>query len=246
MVTYLTILSSPIIITGDINIRFDRPDDPTSRQLIDLLATFGLSQHVGLPTHDLGGILDAVITRSDLPAPSVSVIDVSLLDHRCVKFDMDLNRPSPVYDTFTKRSWRGFDIEEFRLALVKSPLCDVTFITAQTYVEEMTRMYNSAITNILERLAPSSEITRRKRKSDAWYDEDCRHQHRLTRELERRYRRSDQREDRVAWLASLKKLYTLFRNKSGKFWTGKMNREMTHGRRLIFCLIKRAFQNQPT
>ena len=130
--TYLATLSSPTIITGDINIRLDRPDDPTSKQLIDLLATFGLSQHVGLPTHDFDGILDVVITRSDLPTPSVNIIDVGLSDHRYVKFDTDLNRPSPVYDTFTKRSWRGFDIEEFRLALVKSPLCDVTFITAQT------------------------------------------------------------------------------------------------------------------
>ena len=197
MLTYLTTLSSPIIITGDIIIRLDRPDDPTSKKLIDVLATFGLSQRVGLPTHDLDGILDVVITRSDLPAPSVSVIDVGLSDYRCV------------YDIFTKRSWRGFDIEEFRLALVKSSLCDVTFITAQTDVEEMTRMYNSAITNILDRSASSSEVTRRKRKSDSWYDEDCRHQHRLTRELERRYRISDQREDRVAWLASLKNAQTL-------------------------------------
>ena len=219
-------------------------------QLIDLLATFGLSQHVGLPTHDLGGILDVVITRSDLPAPSVSVIDVGLSDHRCLKIDMDLNRPSPVYDTFTKRSWRGFDIEEFRLALLKSPLCDVTFITAQTDVEEMTRMYNSAITNILDRLALSSEVTRRKRKFDAWYDEDCRHQHRLIRELERRYRRSDRREDRVAWLASLKKCTNFFSTKAENSGQAKSrNREMTHissGRRLIFCLVKRALQNQPT
>ena len=32
-----------------------------------------------------GGILDAVVTRSDLPAPDVSVIDVSLSDHRMVR-----------------------------------------------------------------------------------------------------------------------------------------------------------------
>ena len=145
-------------------------DDPPAIQLNELLASLGLSRQVDHPTHDLGGILDVVLTSSDQPAPRVSVIDVGLSDHRYVKFTLDLCRPPSVYDTFTKRSWRGFDVIGFRTALLKSPLCDAAVVTAQTDAEKMTKIYNLTITNILHRLAPLSQVTRRKRRSDDWYD----------------------------------------------------------------------------
>ena len=181
LLAYLATLSAPIFITGDVNIRLDRLDDPFAMQLNELLASLGLSQQVDHPTHDLGGILDVVLTRSDQPASRrVSVIDVCLSDHRYVKFTLDLCRPPLVYDTFTKRSWRSFDVRGFCMALLKSPLCDAAFITSQTDTEEMTKTYNLTIINILDRLAPLSQVTRYKRRSDAWYDEDCHLQQRLT------------------------------------------------------------------
>ena len=162
------------------NIRLDRLNDPFAIQLNELLASLGLSEHVDHPTHDLGGILDIVLTRSDQPASHVSIIDVGLSDHRYVKFILDLRRPSLVYDTFTKRSWRVFDVKGFRMALLKSSLCDAAFITAQTDAEERTQTYNLTITNIIDRLAPLSQVTHRKRRSDVWYDDDCHQQQRLT------------------------------------------------------------------
>ena len=87
---FLATLSAPIFITGDFNTCIDRLDNPFAIQLNELLASLGLSQHVDHPTHDLGGILDVVLTRSDQPAPRVSIIDVGLSD---VKFTLDLRRP---------------------------------------------------------------------------------------------------------------------------------------------------------
>ena len=75
---YLATLSASIFITGVLNIRRDRLDDPPAIQLNELLASIGLSQHVDHPTHDFGCILDVVLTRSDQPASRVSVIDVGL------------------------------------------------------------------------------------------------------------------------------------------------------------------------
>ena len=120
-----------------------------ANQLTDLLVILGLSQHVEHSTHDLGGIIDVVVTRSDLPAHTVSVINVGLFDHRYVKFGLDLNRLPPVYNTLTKRTRGGFDVEQFRAALSDSPLCNATYITAQSDTETMTNTYNSVITNIL-------------------------------------------------------------------------------------------------
>ena len=97
----------PIIITGDINIRLDHLEDSSGRQFNDLIASFGLAQHVTQPTIDLGGILDAVVTRSDLAAPDVSVIDVGLSDHGMVRWCPDFEKPAPLYETYTKPFLEG-------------------------------------------------------------------------------------------------------------------------------------------
>ena len=166
ILTYLSTLSAPVIITGDINIRLDHLDHQSCRQFNDLIASFGPAQYVTQPTHDLGGILDAVATRSDLPAPDVSVIDVGLSDHIMVKWCLDLEKPTPLYETYTKRSWRGFNVDEFRSTLQMSQLCNLDFISSQTDVETTALSYNAVVTDILDRLAPPVETTRRKRKSD--------------------------------------------------------------------------------
>jgi len=72
----------PLYIVGDLNIRLDRTDDAWSRQLTDLWASYGLACRVSAPTHDRGGLLDVVVSRDELPAPRVDIIDMGLSDHQ--------------------------------------------------------------------------------------------------------------------------------------------------------------------
>ena len=60
----------PVVVTGDLNVRIDRPTDPHGVHLSELLVSFDLVQHVAESTHDRGGILDLVITKSDDKASS--------------------------------------------------------------------------------------------------------------------------------------------------------------------------------
>ena len=69
LLEYMSTLAVPIYITGDMNLPLIRPDDPSTTQFLDLIASFGLLQHVTQPTHDKGGLLDVVLTRSDSPHP---------------------------------------------------------------------------------------------------------------------------------------------------------------------------------
>ena len=136
------------------------------------------------------------------------------------------------------------------MALLKSPPCDVGFITLQTDAEEMTQTYNLTITNILDRLAPPSQVTRRKRRSDIWYDEDCRQLQPLMRRLERRYRRSNRKEDLVTWLASLKNYTNSLAPKRQCSGQPKLpDRGMTHassGRRSTLSLERLAHLRRQT
>ena len=94
-------LAVPIYITGDINLPLIRPDDPSTTQFLDLIASFGLLQHVTQPTHDKGGLLDVVLTRSDATLSKVDVTDVGLSDHLLLTWTASLGRPDPIYHTTT-------------------------------------------------------------------------------------------------------------------------------------------------
>ena len=113
----------PVYIVGDINIRLDRTDDASARQFTDVLDMYGFSCRVSSPTHDLGGLLDVVASRNDLPTTAVDVIDVGLSDHRLLRWSASLARPRPVYTTTTRRPWRQLDVESFRCRLLSSSLC---------------------------------------------------------------------------------------------------------------------------
>jgi len=76
--------SDPLFVVGDVSIHLERDDDPVTCQFIDALNARGLAWHVTPPTHDCGGTID-IVALSDLPAPSIDVINVELYDHRLLQ-----------------------------------------------------------------------------------------------------------------------------------------------------------------
>ena len=93
-------------------------------EFLDLIAGYGLTQHVSCATHGAGGTLDVVCTRSDVATPTVDCVDVGLSDHSMLLWTMSLLRPQPVYTTSTRRAWRSFNPDQFQTDLQASALCD--------------------------------------------------------------------------------------------------------------------------
>lgn len=52
-----------LIITGDMNIHVDDPNDIDACQFVDLLVSLGVQQHVNQQTHIHGHTLELIITR---------------------------------------------------------------------------------------------------------------------------------------------------------------------------------------
>ena len=89
----------PVYIVSDFNVHLEHPHDTATCELNDDFAAHGLMNSVTSPTHDHGGALDVVVSRSDLPAPSVDVVDVGLSDHHLLRWSVTFTRESPVYVT---------------------------------------------------------------------------------------------------------------------------------------------------
>src|SRR6218665_1449252 len=65
LLEHLSSFATPYVITGDLNIRFDRPDDPSTLRATELLNAFGAVQCVAGVTQDRCDTLDVVITREE-------------------------------------------------------------------------------------------------------------------------------------------------------------------------------------
>ena len=177
---------APIYVVGDFNIRLDRPDDAHSYQLRQLVDCYDLTLHCTAATHQLGGTLDAVITRKDAGRPErVDVIDVGVSDHHLLQWSTTTARPEVVAVVESSRPWRRLDVDQLRAMLSTSSLCQPDTWPAD--IDEMAAMYDDELNNLLDQLIPSRPITRRPRRSDPWFDADCRAAKRLTRRLERAY-----------------------------------------------------------
>ena len=143
-------------------------------------------QRVQGATHDAGGTLDVDCTRSDLPSPTI--LDGGLSDHRLLRWSSHLCRPATVYTTSIRRCWRSFDLDTFQADLLASALCDV-----QSYSDldsdSLASLYDSTITELLDRQVPLLSVTCGRRPSSLWFDDECRGAKRKVRRLERAARR---------------------------------------------------------
>jgi len=233
----VTTYVDPILVVGDVNIHLQDNDDPYARQFTELLAAHGLGCRVSLPTHDMGGLLDVVVTRDDLPLPTVDVLDVGLSDHRLLCWSAQLARPCPVYMSTTSWPWRRLDADTFCDAVQSSSLCHPD-VWSQLDIGALAQLYDDELTAILDRLIPVRTVRCRRRPSDPWFDEDYRAAKRHTRQLERAARRADPANaDAVAattaaWTSQRRAYGALLCQKREAFWQTKVDAERLSLRQL--------------
>ena len=152
-------------------------------------------------SHQLGGTLDAVITRDDVDRPqSVTVADVGLSDHHLLQCSVPAPRSSPPIEVLQTRPWRKLNVDDLRTALSASLLCRPDEWPAD--VDDMAVLHDRELTALLDQLIPLREVTRRPRPSDPWLDAECLVPKRQTRRLERAYAASCRRLARAASYSS--------------------------------------------
>lgn len=78
-----------LLIVGDFNFHIDCPSDANGNELLNILDSFGLYQHVTESTHNEGHTLELIISKG-LQISVVRVSDVALSDHYSVLFKMRL------------------------------------------------------------------------------------------------------------------------------------------------------------
>ena len=221
----------------------DDTADRYAAQFGSLLDLFNLKQHVTVPTHRSGHILDLVISRKDAEALKVNeLVEMEQLisDHKANCFQLNLQKPLNERKSVVSRRLRNFDFEAFNKMIISSGLrADVSDLS----LELMDYRYDNVLRDTTDILAPMKSWTIVLRPNVPWYNEDIGNEKRKRRRLERRWRSSRLQSDRLSYIEQFSIVNTML-YKAKEFCYLSVIRDNAHDTRLLFRSIDKLLQRQ--
>lgn len=223
-----------VVLVGDFNIHVDNPEEGCAREFLNILDTFGLSQHVSVPTHNRGHILDLVISKG-LNISEVTVNDVALSDHYCIMFKIT----TPVHplkretEVIRKRYINDNTCALFTQAYA-SPL---TLTTAP--LDDFVNSFSSSVMTVIDTIAPIKTKTLSRKKRSPWRNatlalkqkQDCRR-------AERRWRKNKLLVFYDIYKESLRKYNQELKNARQSYFSEIISRNTTNTRTLFSVVDK--------
>ena len=176
-----------LMILGDFNYHLDDLTDNNVRKFNNLLHACGLVQHVTVPTHVKGHILDAVITRDG----EIDVVNIQTnlcieSDHYTVLFDIDVPCTGITLKIINCRKWKDFDLNKFKMDLAKN----IAVVLGTDNIDQAVARYNKVLIELVDLHAPAKPCKVRVKAGAPWYNGDIHHAKQVRRKLERRWRRT--------------------------------------------------------
>ena len=198
------------MIAGDFNIHVERPQDFYPKKFLNLICQHELHQCVPLvPTHNMGGTLDLVITTDELKKKIQGQIDIihsgTSSDHYLVLFEVNLEAKINAETDTRKISYRNFNnisIEDFKKDILQSSLGNED-MWSTCDLDATVSLYNTVLNELMDKHCPLIDKTVGKRERP-WEDQELRQLRQKRRVAERAWR--DGRGDKETY-NHLKKMF---------------------------------------
>ncbi len=172
-----------LAIVGDLNLHMDDSCNANAKKFHDILESFNLKQHVSLPTHNRGHILDLIITRAeDCLVSDIVVKDPVLSDHLAVHCKLKLKKLPAERREVSFRKLKSININSMREDLKSSTV----IMDAYTDLSGLINTYEHELKRILDTHAPKKSRMITIRPLASWYDNSINVEKRKRRKLERR------------------------------------------------------------
>ena len=192
----LVLCPKALVIAGDFNLHIDDPAGADVRQFADLLATFGLIQHVTFATHVSGHWLDLIIARSSSDVVVVAPCPSSFLsDHCFVECSLAIPSAAETATEISFRKWKDIYTETFVSDNANSEL-------ARFDDSELAEGYGRILSSILNTHAPLRRNVIVSRPRVPWFNDKLKSVKSIRRKLEKRMRRTNLASDIRAYRAA--------------------------------------------
>uniref|UniRef100_A0A3P9MDY7 Reverse transcriptase domain-containing protein n=1 Tax=Oryzias latipes TaxID=8090 RepID=A0A3P9MDY7_ORYLA len=164
---------------GDFNIHFDNNHLPLTRDFCSCLDSLGFNQHVQLPTHSKGHILDLVCC-SGLTPSNCSTDDLPMTDHHLVSFSI----PLILSEIKPTRLISFRNIKNINVDLFSSHLERIPFPNSSN-PDELVSFHNNYLLDVLNSFAPVKTRSVSFVKSSPWFTPELHKMKAKCRQLER-------------------------------------------------------------
>ena len=219
-----------LLITRDFNIHVDKPEDPAAAKFLSLLQSFGIVQHVTVPTHVAGHTPDLVITREDCDLLTCSpMAHYMMSSHSTVLFPLSMAKPKRPTIVRTCRKIKSIDMDRFRSDIESSLLLSSPAENMDKFAEQ----YQETLSRILENHAPKVTIRVRQRALKPWYSSDIAKAKLDRRRLERRWRRSKLEVDRQLFVEARNNVSRLLLDAKTSFYSARIH-ELNGNQKALF------------
>ena len=211
-----------LLCVGDFNIHMDNEHDHKTKSFKSMLDEFGLKQHVNVPTHKFGHVLDLVI--SDQSYPNLLLENGPVLegyvesDHFPLCFHISWMKPSKPTKSIKYRRWKTLDKETFKADLKAA--CSTYDLTCGT--NALVEFYNKTLNATLERHVPLKEKVVTEHANCPYYNDIIRSCKTERRRLERRWRRTKDPDDRQNYVSVCREMNDLLLMAKADYYKSKL------------------------
>ena len=167
---------------GDFNIPWDSHGQSERIEFASVLSSMDLRQHIENPTHSKGHIMDDVITRSESNLFTLDDVNLLLSDHYLILGTLNFKRPQYPTTQVKYRKLKDIDIELFKNEIERS-FPETNEIQD---IESGVELYNSVLSDLLNKFAPLKTTTVISRPKKPWYNSDIASKKRKKRATERK------------------------------------------------------------
>lgn len=225
--------SEPLVITGDFNIHMDVKDDPDRLKMFDLLQSYGLNQHVHVPTHESGHILDLIISRN-----SCDIIidepqsDYYISDHFSVLCHLAPPKPGFRKETVSYRKVKSINLDSF-----KKDLKDGLSECSSNTLNDLLSTYSRVMSVTLDSHAPVITKTILTRPKQPWFNDDIKASKLMKKKAERVWRKNKTDETRDVYKQKRNDFKDAIREAKREYFSGLIN-SCDKNQKKLFQIVK--------
>ena len=174
-----------LFVVGDLNVHFDKPSDPSTSALNVVLDNLSLHQLVKVPIHRRGHTLDWLTTNRTTDVLDLTIVDMLLLDHCVISFDLLLRKPVREKKKIISRNIRAIDMRDFR-----TDVHNLLESATQSNSSDLLGVYNTCFLQLFDRHAPLVTRTVKDCASAPWMTLEIKQAKAQRRLAERKWRES--------------------------------------------------------
>ena len=243
----LVLKTDKIIIVGDFNIHVDVENDSLCSAFISLIESIGFCQGVHEPTHRFNHTLDLVLTYGiDIEDLIVFAENPLLSDHYLITFEFILLDYPPIEKSVYVRNLSDDAVAKFKevipSVLNSLPCRTITedsFIDiSPSHIDHLVDSAAGSLRATLDSIAPLKKKSLKYRRLAPWYNPQTRNLKKITRKLERKWRRTKLEESRLAWMDSLKSYRKVLHNARAAYYSALIEENKNNPRFLFSTVAK--------